>query len=149
MASDLRAAFAFLRDRFGPGRPLALGHSAGGHLALWAGKEGLVSRVVALAPVSDLAEASRLGLSDGVADELLASTSLTQASPAHRLPTSCPVRVLHGTADDTVPIAMSVAFVRSAAEAGDDVRLVKLEGDGHYEVIDPNARAFEAVVAAL
>jgi acetyl esterase/lipase len=149
MAADLRGAFAWLSGRFGPQRPVVLGHSAGGQLALWAGRERLASRVVALAPVSDLAEASRLKLSDGVADELLASTSREAASPLHRLPVGCPVVVLHGTEDDTVPFAMSQAFTRAAESAGDDIRLVALEGAGHYEPIDPSSEAFEAVVEAL
>jgi acetyl esterase/lipase len=149
MAADLRDALALLSSRFGARRPVVLGHSAGGHLALWAGREGLSSSVVALAPVSDLAEASRLGLSNGVTDELLATTSLEAASPAHRLPAGCPVTILHGTADDTVPFAMSEAFARRASAAGDDVRLVPLEGLGHYEPIDPSTGAFRSVVEAL
>jgi acetyl esterase/lipase len=149
MSSDVRAAFAFLEARFGAVWPVVVGHSAGGHLALWAGREGLASRVVALAPVSDLAGASRLALSDGVADELLATTTLAAASPAHRLPVGCPVVLLHGTADDTVPYPMSEAFVQKATASGGDVRLVPLQGGGHYELIDPGSPAFEAVVAAL
>jgi fermentation-respiration switch protein FrsA (DUF1100 family) len=60
-----------------------------------------------------------------------------------------PTTLIHGTDDDTVPFAMSEAFVRAAGSAGDDVRLVSLASDGHYEPIDPSAPAFEAVVEAL
>jgi acetyl esterase/lipase len=70
-----------------PGRLLFAGHSAGGHLALWAAGRHLlppgtpwhadanpapkIGGVVALAPVSDLAACHRLGLGGGAAADLL------------------------------------------------------------------------------
>ncbi|MCW2992076.1 MAG: alpha/beta hydrolase, partial [Solirubrobacterales bacterium] len=54
MAADVRAAARLARAE------VAIGHSAGGHLALWAAAEGLVGRAVGQAPVSDLAAAAPL-----------------------------------------------------------------------------------------
>jgi len=48
--------------RAAPDPVLALGHSAGGHLALWAAAEGLVPAAVSLAGVCDLAGAARAGV---------------------------------------------------------------------------------------
>src|SRR5262249_59742106 len=50
------------------GRPVLMGHSAGGHLALFAGRRvgrAATRGVVALAPVADLHEAYRLSLGGG------------------------------------------------------------------------------------
>lgn len=130
-------------------RLVLLGHSAGGHLALVAAKALRPRGVVALAPVADLAEASRLGLSSGVADEFVGGASLGAVSPAHRLPVGVPQWVLHGANDADVPVSMSRAYVQAAKAAGDRAVLVERAGEGHYEPIDPRSAAFEAVLASV
>lgn len=68
------------------------GHSAGGHLALLAAaRPGTpVTRVLAVAPVADLARAHELGLSDGAVAELLGDApAFRNASPR---PTRCAIR---------------------------------------------------------
>ena len=79
-------------------RPVvAIGHSAGGHLGLWAGAvSSRLDAVVALAPVADLIAADRLSLSDGVVRRLLGADSATRphlyraASPRALLPSAWP-----------------------------------------------------------
>ena len=146
------AAVAANAERFSldASRVVLLGHSAGGHLALWAAKTHRpLLGVVALAPVADLARASELRLSDGVADELLAGTTIAAISPIHRLPAGASQVVIHGTDDDTVPVEMGRAYVARAASAGDDARFVELPGMGHFEPIDPRSPAFAHVVSAV
>jgi len=128
---------------------LAIGHSAGGHLALWAAARRLVTHAVAQAGVVDLAEAARLGLSSGVVDELVAPELYDRASPAAMLPLGVPHLLVHGEADDTVPVAMSLAYHAAAVAAGDDVSLVTLPGVGHFEHLDPASDAWRAVVEWL
>ncbi|MFL5843882.1 MAG: alpha/beta hydrolase family protein [Solirubrobacteraceae bacterium] len=135
MAADVRAAAALARAE------VAIGHSAGGHLALWAAAEGLVERAVGQAPVSDLVAAA--GLSGGVVAELEAGED---ASPAARLPLGRPQLVVHGTLDDCVPVAMSRNYARAA---GVEVTYMEREGEGHFEHIDPRSGAWEAVLAWL
>lgn len=73
---------------------LLVGHSAGGHLALWAAaraKAGSVGNlplvgVVGLAPVSDLVEASRLHLSTGVVYQLLGQPAASPGAVPGSLP---------------------------------------------------------------
>ena len=128
---------------------VSIGHSAGGHLALWAGARGLVTHAVAQAGVVDLAEAARLRLSSGVVDELVPPELYPRTSPAAMLPLGVPQLLVHGEADDTVPVAMSRAYHAAAAAAGDDVRLVTLPGVGHFEHLDPASDAWRAVVEWL
>ena len=152
---DMRAASQALfeqSERLGidPLRVVVLGHSAGGHLSLWlTGVEPRLRGAVPLAPVADLAEASRLQLSSGVADELLQGSSLAQACPAHRLPLGRPQRIVHGEADAEVPIGLVRSYADRAQAAGDDVVLDALPGVGHYELIDPLDPAFDRVLAAV
>ena len=63
------------------------------------------------------------------------------ADPAALPPPAVPVTLVHGTADDQVPVGMSRAF-----GAG---RLVEIPGAGHFDLIDPESRAWPKVMAAL
>jgi acetyl esterase/lipase len=133
-----------------------LGHSAGGHLGLWlASEEGLdVDRVVALAPVGDLLDAETRDLDDGAVRALLGGSSTVHperyaaADPARRLAARAPTRpevvVLHGVADRHVPMANS-----DWAETAEGVTLRRLDGVGHFELIDPEAPAWADVLTAL
>jgi acetyl esterase/lipase len=125
---------------------LAIGHSAGGHLALWAAAYGLVTAAVSQAGVCDLAEAARLGLSRGVVHELLPPDAYAQASPAELLPHGVPQLLVHGEADDTVPVELSRSYYAAAVEAGDEVDLVTLPGVRHFEHLDPSSEAWRAVI---
>jgi acetyl esterase/lipase len=148
------------------GRAVWMGHSAGGHLALWAvsrssGPGALQRpswrprRVVGLAPVSDLVEADRLELSRHVTLELLGGSAREQparyaeASPAAHLPLRVPMVVVHGTKDNVVPLAMNRSFVERARKAGDDIRLVMPEDADHFDVIDPKSKAWAQVLDAI
>jgi acetyl esterase/lipase len=143
---DVRTAVETLVGR----GAVAIGHSAGGHLALWAAADGLVRAAVGQAAVSDLREAHRLGLSHGVVADLLgAEPAYAIASPAERLPLGVPQLLVHGEDDAIVPVAMSRAYERAARGAGDDVELVALPGVGHYEHLDPASEAWAAVVRWL
>lgn len=139
------------------------GHSAGGQLALWAAAQASRGRVavpglrgvVALAPVSDLHDAWERHLSQDAVVELLGGTPAEvgdrygTASPARLLPLGMPQVLIHGTADDAVPFAMSEQYVARATAAGDRAVLVALEGLGHFEVIDPWSSAWPLVVSTL
>jgi acetyl esterase/lipase len=138
-------------------RVVALGHSAGGHLATWlAARSRLAPGSALYAPdplplraalsqagVVDLTRAYELGLSINAVEQLLGGTPAAvperyaAASPQALLPLGAPVVLLHGTADDTVPFAMSADYARAAQAAGDAVTLVPFPGAGHYELIDP------------
>jgi acetyl esterase/lipase len=131
-------------------RLIAIGHSAGGQLALWLGNEMKLHGVVALAPVADLRRAYELKLSDSVVHDLLGSPvehadRYKSASPIERLPLRKPQRLIHGTLDDIVPVEISRRYVAAAANAGDDAVLIELKNAGHFELIDPRTTEFKVV----
>ncbi|HEY2704122.1 MAG TPA: alpha/beta fold hydrolase [Candidatus Dormibacteraeota bacterium] len=136
-------------------RVVAVGHSAGGQLALWLATRPGIAAVVALAAVSDLAAAARLGLGGGAAVELLGGTPedlperYRRASPRALLPLGVPQLLVHGELDDRVPVAMSRDHAEAARAAGDPVELVTLPGVGHADTIDPESRAWRAAAAWL
>lgn len=131
-----------------------LGHSAGGHLALWlANQDRPIDRVVGLAPVGDLRAAARLGLGDDATQALLGGSpeerprEYAAADPVARFEErpKCAVVVVHGALDDVVPLAIS----RGLVEAHPFVELHPVEGADHFDVVDPTSPAWQVVLAAL
>jgi acetyl esterase/lipase len=151
------------------GRVITVGHSAGGHLALWvAGRRRVpagseiasadplpLHGTVSLAGVVDLARAHALGLSADATGDLLGGSPETvserysAASPAALLPLGVPQLLIHGTADDSVPFELSEMYVEAASAAGDEATLLALPGTGHFEVIDPLSHEWPAILAAI
>ncbi len=138
---------------------VALGHSAGGHLAAWAAGRGShgwsdrvpVTHVVSQAGVLDLVAADRDDLGSGAAAALLghAPTSADEKyDPAQQLPLDVPVWCVHGTSDDIVPLSQSVLYVEAATAAGATAELVEVDGD-HFVVIDPSSQAWTRTLEVL
>jgi pimeloyl-ACP methyl ester carboxylesterase len=71
------------------------------------------------------------------------------ADPAALLPTGVATTVVQGATDVEVPPQVAYAFVDAARRAGQAVRLVLLEGAGHFPLIDPAAPAARTVVAEI
>jgi acetyl esterase/lipase len=143
-----------------PGRVVVAGHSAGGCLALWAaarhrlpagapGARPVVrpGRVVAQAAVCDLVAGVAQRLGDGAVEAMMggrpdtdaARRAYALASPAALLPLGVPVLLVTGAADPVVPPVQSRAFAAAARAAGDDVTLVEVPGEGHFEHLDPGS----------
>jgi len=159
-------------------RVVPIGHSAGGHLALWlAGRSRipagdplagssfkgdnagdgpfLPAGVISLAGVVDLAMAWQLHLSKDAVVELLGGTPgevperYASTSPVALLPLGVPQVLFHGTADGHVPIEVSQAYAQAARAANDPVTYIELPGVDHFEVIDPGSEAWERIVETL
>jgi len=136
-----------------PSRVVAIGHSAGGHLALWlaAQRRPPLRGVISLAGIADLRRAWDLGLSNTVAGEFMGGSpgetpgEYRRASPIERVPLGTPSRLIHGEADDVVPIEISERFVETATRAGDDSKLIRLPGADHFALIDPRSPAWAVV----
>ncbi|OIJ69639.1 alpha/beta hydrolase [Streptomyces mangrovisoli] len=148
-----------------PRRTVLTGHSAGGHLALWAAARHVLPAgapwrtdgpaelrgVVALAPIADFEVAEKLEVCGHASLQLLGGDELfadrrPYADPALLLPTGIATTVVQGRADDVVPQAVAEAYAEAAAKAGEMVGLTLLEDVGHFPLIDPAADAC-AVVA--
>lgn len=136
--ADVEAAF----DLTGPG--VAIGHSAGGHLVLWAAGTGKLGKAVSLAGVTDLARAAREGIGGNAAVEFAGLEPPADADPMRRLPLDVPVLLAHGTEDDRVPVDYSRAFALAAG-----AELLELQGAGHFEVIDPRTPEWARIVDRL
>jgi acetyl esterase/lipase len=153
MIEDVRVALRILpvelRGRH-DGRVVLMGHSAGGHLALWAAAvapaPGLVG-TVALAPVADVAGADREQLGGGAVAAFLggAAPSRPDLDPTRMVSSTEPVVLLHGDADADVPLRQSEAY----AAAHPASELTVLRGTGHLDLIDPASPAWPRVVAAV
>ncbi len=139
-----------------PDSVVAVGHSAGGHLVLWAAsreRAPWLRGVVALAPVADLLEADRLHLGDDAARALLggrpeeAPDAWAEADPARQRLTT-PAVVVTGERDDDVPA--SVADRYAAARSGDEpLHTSVARGADHFDLVDPDHPAYLLVLAEV
>jgi len=148
-----------------PRRTVITGHSAGGHLALWAAARHVLPKdapwrtdapaalrgVVALAPIADFTVAEKLAVCAGAAGQLLGGESkfverLPYADPTLLLPTGIATTLVQGRTDTEVPQAVAESYADAAAKSGEVVGLTLLEDVGHFPLIDPAADAC-AVVA--
>ena len=151
-------------------RVVLVGHSAGGHLALWlAARRNLpvgsplassdplgVRGVVALAGITDLRTyGSGSGNCNQAVAELLGGTPreqperYAQASPSELLPAGVPLRLVHGGLDPIVPVEQSRALAAQARAKGDAAEVILLEGAGHFDLIAPFSPAWQRVEAAV
>lgn len=140
-------------------RVYAIGHSAGGHLAMWlATRKGGAVRIrgaISLAGVGDLREAWDRKLGNRVVEEFMGCApkdcpdKYDAASPSHRLPARIPLVMVHGSNDDIVPFVISQEFAQEATKKGDKARLLRLEGTGHFEFVDPRTIEWHSIEEAL
>lgn len=149
---DIACALARLPSRVAAhnGGMLLIGHSAGGHLVLWAAATLALPNlrgVVALAPAADLRLAHGLQLGSGAVQSFLGTHPEAQPTldPMNLPAPAMPVTIIQGDDDEVVPPAVA----RSYCKAFPDTQLVALPGVGHFALIDPLAPAWSAVVETL
>jgi acetyl esterase/lipase len=173
--ADVAAAIDYLPELDAPldlDQVSVLGHSAGGHLALWAASRSRLAahapgslqsaprvhlrRVISQAGVCDLAGAYRrwhggavLALMGGTPEVL--PDRYAAADPVMLAPAEVPVLLVHGTSDETVSVELSRSYERAARAAGGEVELVEIEGPAgrHRAHIDPRGSAWAAVAGRL
>ena len=151
-------------------RAVFAGHSAGGHLALWAASRPRLPRnsplfapqplrprkVVTLAGINDL-EAYRATGPEAcggpeIIDRLVHSprpAPFADTSPAALLPIGTPHAVVSGALDRIVPSRFGREYAGAAVRAGDPVRVLDLAGAGHFELIDPTSAVWPQVKAEI
>ena len=149
---------------------VVMGHSAGGHLALWlATQRNLASNsplynpnplplkgVISLAGITDLAAYDKIGndcstavakLMGGQAAKLAAR--YFKGSPINLLPSKIPTRLIQGEVDNIVPMSQGEAYAAKAKKAGDDVKVITIEGGGHFDMVSPYSAAWEVIKSEL
>jgi acetyl esterase/lipase len=151
------------------GHVVAVGHSAGGHLALWDAARGHLPAASPLHRSDPLKLRGAISLSgipdlaayraDGPAacggpqtiDALVGNRAHPYAdtSPSELLPLGVPQVVVSGSEDPIVPPRFAHAYVAKARRAGDKVEDIEIAGAGHFEMIDPNSAAWPMIEAAI
>ena len=140
------------------GPTITVGHSAGGHLAVWAlsrprASLGLTG-AVSLAGALNLLLGEKEHIGDGAVVDFLGGSSddhperYAAADPMLRIEHRLPVRIVHGNRDEVVPMNQSDTYVAAARGAGQDAAVTVVDGD-HMVVIDPRHPAFEVLLGAL
>ncbi len=150
-------------------RVVALGHSAGGQLALWLAARKQLPKgsslwtaaplplrgVVSLAGVTDLRAAAAANVCGDAVPQLLGGAPAGRAdrarqiSPIELVPLGVPQQLVCGALDRLVPNALSRGYEAAARKAGDVLSLELVEGVGHFELVDPRSRAWPAVRGAV
>ncbi len=146
-------------------RVVFVGHSAGGHLAVWAAgrprlakssplwtADPLVPRaVISLAGIDDLEAYHATGPDacggPGVVESLVdlkgrGAAAWADTSPPHLLPVHVRQLIVSGFHDPIVPPRFGQAYAAAARQAGDPVEEVVFPEAGHFELIDPGSTAW-------
>jgi acetyl esterase/lipase len=151
---------------------VALGHSAGGHLALWLAsqidkvqKDEIgnnlivpIQGVISLAGVADLKNMWEIhaerGMHSHVGSFIGGSPQEVPeryklASPIELLPVNVKQILIHGELDRHVPVELSINYQRMAIKQGGKVSLVVLPEVEHFMIIDPSSSAWRSVVHSI
>lgn len=153
-------------------RVVIIGHSAGGHLALWAAGRGrlpkdsplYVSNPLRVRGVINLAGPGNLRMVFPIQKESCGATPITKllggtpeevpdrykiASPAEMLPLKVEQIMITGAQDTILPPKYSQEYEKQARQSGDKVTLRVVENTGHFEVIAPGTIAWSVVEDAV
>lgn len=145
-----------------------VGHSAGGHLAVWLASRRLLpvgvpgvdpevipETVVSQAGVLDLIGCAEDGIGGTACVDLVGVNPVddplryAQTSPTELLPVEAEVIAVHGADDRVVPVSQSETYVERASAAGVNARLVVIDDADHFSNLDPAHPAWRSVVDAL
>lgn len=152
-------------NRIDLNRVVFMGHSAGGHLAAWAGararlpqssplwtKDPLTpSAVVTLAGINDLEAYHDKGpdacggptvVETLVGFQSRGAAAYADTSPPRLLPLERGQFVVSGALDPIVPPGFGEAYGSVAIKAGDPVQVLTIPESGHFELIDPRSAAW-------
>lgn len=149
-----------------------IGHSAGGHLALWLASRNQrndkyaifkrllipIKKVISLAGVTDLKKMRDIHEEQGIDSPVTsfmggAPTEVIErydmSSPIELLPLGLNQVLIHGELDRHVPVELSKDYYHKAMEKGDRVQLITLPEIEHFKLIDPESEAWESIVNSL
>ncbi|WP_293677085.1 alpha/beta hydrolase [uncultured Phenylobacterium sp.] len=153
-----------------PRRVIAVGHSAGGHLALWAAARHRLPRtsplwradplsiraVVSLGGIGDLegqgdvfagaCGAEPIARITGLADR---KDAYADTSPAKLLPSGARVVMVAGELDHVMPPSTGRDYVARVARAGDVGEALAIPGAGHFDPVIPTTGAWKQVAGIV
>lgn len=168
-ADALRAAAPKYRLRID--RVVAVGHSAGGHLAMWLAARPRIapaSRLWSADPLPISAVVSQGGLPDLAAardpaavcgaetiDRLVGPPTISSrqvysdTSPAELAPFGVAQTLVNGGDDGVAPPSYADAWVAKVNAKGDHARRIVVPGQGHLELIAPGTPAWAAQLPVI
>ena len=146
---------AVTRETGTPSSWLATGHSAGGHLAVWAGLHARSHRVVAAVPFAGMAPVS--GIFDVrplVGTSLNRALRLTASGAARLSPTNCDLppacyRIMIGAEETPGFLRQAAGFTERVEAAGHNVTSLALVGLNHYTILKDFLSARSAIARVL
>ena len=148
-------------------RVVAMGHSAGGHFALWLAARGnlpaespvssqsplQLQAVLALAPAPDLMHLHEKKVCGHIIDKLMGGSPddfparYRWADPVHTAPGTTPQVLFIGKYDEAwAPVGLR--YLRTAQARGDDVKMIEATESGHFEMVDPKSTTWPLVLEA-
>jgi acetyl esterase/lipase len=157
-------------------RVVAMGHSAGGHLAFWlAGRHHIppasvlhepqpvvpIAGVVGLAGAVDLRLTVDLGGMFRFTSGKPSVVSLVgglpgamedryrAANPGDLLPLGVPEILFQGSEDDQIPPTLPERWADNARRQGDQATVTIIPGADHFDVVDPESKAWPVIRAAV
>ncbi|HPG06420.1 MAG TPA: alpha/beta hydrolase [Saprospiraceae bacterium] len=171
---DIAQGMDFLRTIAGKHRldldhVITMGHSAGGHLALWlAMRKNIpassplfaddplpVHNVISLAGIGDLAYFSHFGApacGDNTVEELIdwsnrgKEAALEDTSPDHLLPFDGKQYLIHGVFDAAVPPFIGLQYNEKSKAKNQESELIIIPDSGHFEIIVPWSDAWKKIL---
>ena len=153
-------------------RVITSGHSAGGHLALWAAARPKlpdnsalkmanplpIKSVVALAGMPDLAYSAVAvahACERDTVDKLVDTAgrgkkeAFLDTSPIELLPLGVPQLMISGVYDGVIAPVLAWRYQNSARAKGETVELLTIDNAGHFELISPWTAAGKIVVEKI
>lgn len=151
-------------------RVVAVGHSAGGHLALWAASRSRlpaasplrtadplpIGAVISLAGIGDLKGQGKvwaLACGDDTIARLIdlkgRAAPYADTSPAELLPSGVKVVMVHGAYDAVMPPYTGLAYAQAMRKAGDRAEVVIIPDAGHFDLVIPTTPAWKAVTGMV
>ena len=154
-------------------RLVFLGHSAGGHLVLWASAQSRIpnaSALYGLPSLSPRAVFSLAGINDlsayrasgpdacggpATIDQLVGAATrpnqnvYADTSPAAMLPLGVRQFIVVGAQDSIVPAEFGRNYAAKAIASGDTVKLIDIESAGHFDLIDPASAGWGMIKGQL
>jgi acetyl esterase/lipase len=154
-------------------RVVVMGHSAGGHLAMWVAARSRLPKesplymadplpicgVINLAGVGDIASLIpyERGCCGGVAvvEQMMGGTQAqyperySQASAISMLPLGVPQVIVWGQKDDCLPASLGEIYTEAAIKAGDPALFVNFPALGHFEIFSPLWETWPVISSAI
>ncbi|MFE1599878.1 alpha/beta hydrolase family protein [Methylobacterium sp. ID0610] len=148
-------------------RVVLAGHSAGGHLALWAASRGSIPAtsplhgsprfvpraVISLGGVGDLATFARFVpvlCGPGIVERLAPTDKLAEVSPAALMPSAGAVVMVSGVLDRLVPPWVADDYARALkGKSATGPRLVNVPDAGHFDLVTPSTPAWQEVLGLI